>query len=204
MVPPCVGRQRCYLLTHLPSEIGIFLTGTPKDANRVSSFWQWPPARAFRHKHFALVLQFPKFCFQKCALAQLKKASCPLITGKERKLLTPVSSRYVLCFGTLLFILPTLLVQLKRLLAHWGTREAAKHRYWLQNAIKGPPVNGCLCMAHFGILVLIFPEVKYLLPSSACFCFRKLMLTWTMFSPICCHYWINEKWQNHTSSSFES
>lgn len=73
MAPPCVGWHRCYLVTHLPSKISIFLTGTPKDANGVSSFWQWAPARALRHKHFALVLQFPKFCFQKCALVQLKK-----------------------------------------------------------------------------------------------------------------------------------
>lgn len=39
MAPPCVGRHRCYLVTHSPSEIGIFLAGSPKDANRVSSFW---------------------------------------------------------------------------------------------------------------------------------------------------------------------
>lgn len=100
MAPPWVGQHRCHLVTHSPRGIGSFLTGTPKDANGVSSFWQWAPPRNLCPKHFVLVSQFPKFCFQKCALAQLKKAPCPLIKGKERKLHILISFSVVLCNTT--------------------------------------------------------------------------------------------------------
>lgn len=134
----------------------------------------------------------------------VKKASWSLMKGKGREPLILNSFCQCWAFQHYFSFYQYFLFELKRPTDHWSIRQAADYIYWLKNDIKGPPANVCLPLQNTGILVL-FLEVKYLLPPcSAYFWFRKLMLTWTMFSPICCHYQINEKWQNYTSGSFES
>lgn len=123
--------------------------------------------------------------------------------GKRRRTTHSKFFLLVLGFAILFFILTILPVWVKETNRPLKYQTSSRLHILTQKWYKRSSVN-VLTLHHTGILVL-FPEVKYLLPPcSAYFCFRKLMLTRTMFSPICCHYWINEKWQNYTSGSFES